>query len=176
MVNFSCFFGKNGQKRLKSKNNFFVAFSFVGKHLNTKFQKISPNGLGLANFHNFLSILAVFLVKKRPKRAKIQKKFFYSILLRSIYKPDFRKFHQTVRILPIFFILVNFGCFLVKKRPKKAEIQKKFFWSILFCWEAYTLRSIYIPNFRKFHQTVWILPIYLIFGQFGCFLVKKRPK
>ena len=29
--------------------------------------------------------------------------------------------------------LVNFGCFLVKKRPKNAEIQKKFFCSIFFC-------------------------------------------
>ena len=47
---------------------------------NTKFQKISPNGLGLANFLNFWSILAVFLVKKRPKKAEIQKKFFCSIL------------------------------------------------------------------------------------------------
>ena len=110
--------------------------------------------------------MAVFWLKKRPKKAKIQKTFFCSIfLLGSIYIPNFRKFHQTVWILPICFIFGQFSLFLVEKRPKKAEIQ--------------LLKSTYIPNFRKFHQTVWILPIFFIFVNFGRFLAKKgqkRPK
>ena len=127
---------------------------------NTKFQKISPNGLGLANFLNFGSILAVFLVKKRPKKAEIQKKFFCSIFCweASTYQIS-ENFFKRFGFWPFFF-----GCFLVKKRPKKAEIQKKFFMAFSL------LRSIYIPNFRKFHQTVQILPIFFIFGQFWLFL------
>ena len=137
-------------------------------------------------------------------------------MLGSIYIPNFRKFHQTVWILASFFFLFFFGCFLVKKRPKKAEIQKKKFCSLFFVgkhlhtkfqttssngldfasflnflsilaviWLITTkkrpkskkndlvafflLGSIYIPNFRKFHQTAWILPVFLIFGQFWLF-------
>jgi len=40
-----------------------------------------------------------------------------------MYIPNFRKFNQTVWILPIFFNLVNFGRFLAKKTPKKAKIK-----------------------------------------------------
>ena len=76
LVNFGCFLAKNGQKRLKLKNSFFVAFSFVGKHLNSKFLKIPPNGLGLANFLHFWSFLAVFWLKNGHKKPKSKKSFF----------------------------------------------------------------------------------------------------
>jgi len=65
---------KVNQKTAKKGRNpkkFFVAFFFVGKHLHTKFQKISSNGLVLANFLNF-SQFWLFLVEKRPKKAKIK--------------------------------------------------------------------------------------------------------
>ena len=69
------FLSKKDQKRLKSKNSFFVAFLFVGKHLHTKFQKISSNGLDFANFLLFWSILAVFWLKNGQKRLNPKKAF-----------------------------------------------------------------------------------------------------
>ena len=69
------FWLKNGQKRLKSKKSFFVAFFFVGKNLHTKFQKILSNSLDFANFLHFMSILAVF-GHKGLKNAKIENNFF----------------------------------------------------------------------------------------------------
>ena len=57
LVNFGWFFDK---KRPKSKNSFSIEFSYIGKHLHTKFQKISSNGLNFGNFLHFWSILAVF--------------------------------------------------------------------------------------------------------------------
>ena len=142
-------------------------------------------------------------------------------LLKSIHIQNFRKFHQTVWILPILLILVNFDCFLVKKRPKKVEIQKKIFRSILFCWKAskyqisenFTKRfgfcqfsyfwsiltvfwlkngqkrskskkrflehfvllgSIYIPNFRKFHQRFGFCQ-YSSFLSISALFSQKRP-
>ena len=50
---FWLFFTKKYQKMTKSKNNIFVEFSFVGKYLHTKFQKILSNGFYFANFFNF---------------------------------------------------------------------------------------------------------------------------
>ena len=93
---------------------------------------------------------------------------FCSIFLsESICIKNFRKFHQTVWILPIFFIFKQFWLFFGKESAKKGRNPKKLFCSIFFL-----LESIYISNFRKFHQTVLILAI--IFSP--CFLVKKRPK
>jgi len=71
----------------KSKVIFFVEFSFVGKHLHTKFQKISSNGLDFANFLIF-HLFWLFL----PKSAYVVN--FH--VLRGIYIPNFKKFHQIV--------------------------------------------------------------------------------
>ena len=60
LVNFGCFFTKKDQKMTKSKMIFFCIIFFVGRHLHTKFQKISSNGLDFANFLHFWSIFAVF--------------------------------------------------------------------------------------------------------------------
>ena len=88
--------------------------------------------MGLANFLYFWSILTVFWLKNGQKTPKYKKSFFIAFsLLGSIYIPNFRKFHQMVWILAIF-LFFYFCCFLVKKRPKKAEIEKKFFCSIFF--------------------------------------------
>ena len=40
---FWLFLAKKAQKMPKSKNSFYLAFPFVGIHLNTKFQKITSN-------------------------------------------------------------------------------------------------------------------------------------
>ena len=71
--NFGCSFG---QKRPKSKLVFVVEFSFVGKHLYTKFQKILSNSMNFANFLHFWSILAVIWPKEDPKMPKSKKSFF----------------------------------------------------------------------------------------------------
>ena len=100
--------------------------------------------------------------------------FSYNFLfLGSIYIPNFRKCYQTVWILPISSFLVNFCCFLAKKKGQRCQNRK-----IVFLKHFLLLGSIYIPNFRKF-QTVWILPIFFIFGKFWLFSAKKgqeRPK
>ena len=78
-VYFSCFLAVFWSKKPKSKNSFFVAFSFVRKHLLTKFQKISSNSLNFANFLHLWSILSVFWLFFGQKRAK-SKNSFFSIL------------------------------------------------------------------------------------------------
>ena len=75
LLNFCQFWLFFGQKRPKSKNNFFVAFSFVGKHLHTNSRKFHPR-FGFWQFSSFFVNLGFFLVKKRPKDAKIEEQFF----------------------------------------------------------------------------------------------------
>jgi len=81
-VNFGCFLAvfwpkkakkcqkkaKKGQEMPKSKNSFFVEFSFVRKQC-----------LEFVNFHHFISILAVFWPKKAQK-CQNRKIFFCCIL------------------------------------------------------------------------------------------------
>ena len=86
---------QKGQKMPKSKNSFFVEFSFLG----------------------------------------------------SIYIPNFRKFYQTVWILPIFFIFGQFLMFFSQKKAKKGQNRKSD------CGE-FSFTKRHLPNFRKFHQTV----------------------
>ena len=141
------FLVKKRQKRPKSKKSFFVAFLLLGSIYIENFR----------NFHQMVWILpnflAVFWLKNGQKRPKSKKSFFVAFfLLGSIYLPNFRKFHQTVWILPIFFIFVNFGRFFSQKRPKKAKKGKnRKSGSVV---NFHLLKGIYIPNFRKFHQTV----------------------
>ena len=123
MVNTDCFLPKKCRK-----NIFFVAFSFVGKHKHTKFQKISPNVLDFASFLH-LSILAIFLLNNGQKKAEVQKKFFCSIfiLIGSIYIPNFIKFHQVVWILQIFLIFGQLWLFFGPKKAKKCRNRKTVF-------------------------------------------------
>ena len=120
------FWLKNGQKMPKSKKSFLYHF-FVGNHLHTKFQKILSNSLDFANFLHFWSILAVFWLKKGQKRPKSKKKFFVAFFCweASTYQIS-EIFHQTVWILPIFFIFVSFGCFLGKNGQKRPKSKKSF--------------------------------------------------
>ena len=91
-------------------------------------------------------------------------------MLESIYLPNFKKFHQTVWILPIFFILGQFWLLLYHKRPKNYKMEKIYLCSIFFCWEHL------LTNFPKISSTVWVLPIFFILVNFGCFLAKKGQK
>ena len=117
----------------------------------------------------FFSFFGCFLVKKRPKKAEIQKSFFVAFfLLGSIYIPNFRKFHLTVWILPIFF-LIFLAVFWLKNGQKGWNPKKVFFVAFLL------LGSIYIPDFRKFHQTVWILASFFFF-LFWLKNGQKKPK
>ena len=109
------------------------------------------------------------LVKKQPKKAGIQKKKFWCIiLLGSIYIPNFRKFNQTVWILPIFSFL-SILAFFCKKKAKKGKNRK--LGSVV---NFHLLKGIYVPNFRKFHRMVCILAIFFYF--FWPFFALFRPK
>ena len=66
-VNLALFWPKKGQKMPKLKKVFFVEFSFIGKHLQTKFQKIPSNGLNFANFLHFCQFWLFFGHKKARK-------------------------------------------------------------------------------------------------------------
>ena len=105
--------------------------------------------------------------------AKIQKEFFCSIfLLGSIYIPNFRKFYQTVWILPIFLIFCQFWLlFWPKKKAKRGQNRK-----IVFFVEFSFVGKHLHTKFQKNYQTVWILPIFFNFCQFWLFLAKKAPK
>ena len=76
------------------------------------------------------------------------------LLLRSIYLPNFRKFHQPVCILPIFFNFCQFWLFFGQKRPNSDKIKKRLFCSIFFYWEAstYQISENFIKrlNFENF--------------------------
>ena len=67
---FLLFFGQKMAKKGCNRKIIFLQHFFVGKHIHTKFQKISLNGLDFANFLHFGSILTVF----QPKQAKIGQK------------------------------------------------------------------------------------------------------
>ena len=83
------------------------------------------------------------------------------------YVPNFRKFHQTIWILPIFFIFCQFWLFF----GQKGQNRKKVFCSIRFCLEASTYKSSenYIKRFEFCQFSSFLV-------NFGCFLAKKRPK
>ena len=104
---------------------------FVGKHLHTKFQKLSSNGLDFANFLHFCQFRP-FSVKKGQKRqkSKIGLSGEFSFTKRHLHT-KFQKISSNGLDFANFYFFY-FGCFLVKKRPKKAEIQKKFFCNIFF--------------------------------------------
>ena len=87
-----------------------------------------------------------------------------------MYIQNFRKFHQTIWILAIFEIFVQLWLFFGQKSSKMTKSKNSFLVNFLL------LRSIYIPNFRKFHQPVWIYQIFFIFGQFWLFFGQKRVK
>ena len=112
LVNFGCLFPKNDQKITKQKKAFFVAFSFVGKHLLTIFQKITSTVWILPNFFIFCQFW-LFFWPRNAKKGRNRTIVFpqHLFLLGNIYIPNFRKFHQTVWILPIFLIFGQFGCF-----------------------------------------------------------------
>ena len=76
LVSFGCFLARKSQKMPKSKKVFVVEFSFIGKHLHTKFQEILSNGLDFGNFFHFLSIFNIFWPKKPQKMLKSKNSFF----------------------------------------------------------------------------------------------------
>ena len=115
---------------------FLLSYLFVWKHLPTKFQKISLNGL---NFNSF----KLFFAKKRPENAEIKILGVYWILFcwRN-YIPNLRKFNLTVWIFTIFFIFLNFNCFLAQN----SQIRKLGSVRIFINLEVFTYQ-----NFRKFN-------------------------
>ena len=87
---------------------FLLSNLFVWKHLPTKFQKISLNGL---NFNSF----KLFLAKKAKKCQNKKLGFCWILFCWRNYIPNLRKFNLTVWILTIFFIFLNFNCFFGPK-------------------------------------------------------------
>ena len=114
------------KKRLKSTNIFFAAFCSVGKHLHTKFQKISLKSLDFGNFLHF-GLFWLFLGQKMVKKGWNWKLIFlqHFLLLGRIYIINFRKFHQTIWILPIFFIFGQFWLFFLPKKDQKMTKSKE---------------------------------------------------
>ena len=108
----------------RSKNSFFVAFSFAEKHVNTKFQKISLNSLDSVNLLNFCQFW-LFFGQKRPKS---KNNFFvaFSFVGKHLHT-KFKKISSKVWILAIFFIFCQFRLFFGQKRPKDAKIEEYFF-------------------------------------------------
>ena len=141
---------------------FWSIFVVVGKHLHTKLQKISSNGLDFANFLNFWSILAVFWLKNGQKRPKSKKVFLqHFVLLRSIYIPHFRKFYKTVWIQQILFI---FG---QKTTPK---YKKMFFVAFYFVGKhLYTKFQKISSNSLDFANFLHFLSILAVFSQLRFF-------
>ena len=119
--------------------------------------KIPSNGLNFAKFLHFWSILAVFWLKNGQK-GRNPKKFFVAFFCweASTYQIS-ENFIKHFRFCQFSSFLFNFGCFLVKKRPKKAKIQTKFF--VAFCFVEKHLHT----NFQK------ILSNGLDFGNFSFF-------
>ena len=154
------------------KKVFCSIFVVVGKHLHTKLQKISSNGFDFANFLHFVVNFGCLLVKKRPKKAEIQKKFFYSIFVVvgkhlhtkfqkiSSNSLDFANFLHFWSILAVFWL----------KTAKKAEIQK-----IIILQHFFIGKHLH-TKFQKISSNGWILPIFFIFVNFGRFLAKKCQK
>ena len=115
------FLAKKCQNR---KKVFYVAFPILGKHLLTKFQKISTNGLDIANFLHFLSIW-LFFNKKDQKRPKSK--------IGLCGEFSFTKWHLHTKFQKISSNGLSFGKFFfwpffVKKRPKKAKIENWALW------------------------------------------------
>ena len=165
---FAVFLVKKRPKKAEIQKVFFCSIFFVGEHLHSKFQKISSNGLDFGK-KSFWLFFGCFLIEKRPKKAEIQKKFFYSIFF--VGKHLHTKFQKTSSNgldFGNFIFFAVFCCFLVKKRPKKAEIQKKFFCSIFFVGK----------HLHTKYQKILSNGLDLAFVYFFCcFLVKKKqPK
>ena len=70
--------------------------------------------------------------------------------------------------------MVNFSCFFYQKRPKNYKIEKSYFFSIFFCWEA----SIY--QISKISSNGLDFTIFFHFWStlavFWLFFNQKRPK
>jgi len=93
------------------KKSFFVAFCFVEKHLYTKFQKISSNGLDFANFLHFRSILAVFWLKNGQKRRNPKRFFVAFIFVGKQLHTKIQKISSNGLEFAVFFIFGQFWLF-----------------------------------------------------------------
>ena len=122
---FDYFLVKKRPKKTKIQKKLFCSNYFVGKHLHTKFQKISSNGLDFANFFIFFGC---FLVKKRPKRPKSKKSFFVSFFCwqTSRFKIS-ESFIKQFGFCQFSSFKINFGCFFGQKITKKAKSKNVFF-------------------------------------------------
>ena len=160
----------------KLRNGLFVAFSFVGKHLNTKFQKISSNSLDFANFLPFWSILSVFWLKNGKKGRNPKKVFLkYFVLLRSIYMQNFRKFYQTVWILAIFFIFGKFWLVFGQKMAKKGW-NRKIVFVVTFYFVGKHLHTKFQKKLSNCLDFANFLHFWSILAVFWLKNGQKRPK
>ena len=154
-------------KKAKTKKLKNCKFYFIGKHLPTKFQKMLSNSLDFANFLHFLSILAVFWPKIGSKMPKSKNNLFVAFSF--VGKRLHTKF-QKISSNGLNFGKFLFGCFLVKKLPKKAEIQKKFFVAFFFVGKHLHTK------FQKISSNGLDFANFLHFCQFWPFISQKRLK
>ena len=155
------------------QKKFFCSIFFVGKHLHTKFRKISSNGLSLQIFFIFGQFLRVFWRKKGQNQKIV---FLLNFLfLGSIYLPNFRKCYQTVWILPISSFLVTSGFLLAKKAPKMPKSKNSLFVAFSFVGRHLLTKfqkiSLIDLNFANFLHLWSIFAVFWLF--FGCFFGQK---
>ena len=115
-------------KKAKIEKYFFVEFSFVGKHLHTKFQNFFIKKFGFCQFYYFLVYFGCFLAKKYPKNAKIENSSFVAFSF--VWK------HQPIKFQKISSNGLNFANFLqfwsilavfLPKKTKNDKIKKRNF-------------------------------------------------
>ena len=78
LVNFGCFLVKKRPKKAEIQKKFFCSIFFVGKHLHTKFQKISSNGLDFANFLHFCQFWPFFSQKRQKSKIGLCGEFSFT--------------------------------------------------------------------------------------------------
>ena len=121
------FWLKTAKKGRNPKKEFCRIFVVDGKHLYTKFQKISSNSLDFANFLNFWSILAVFWLKNDQKMPESKKKNCKTFFVGKHLHSKFQKISSNGLDFSNFF----FGCFLaifcLKNGQKRPKSEKSFF-------------------------------------------------
>ena len=127
--------------------------------------KISSNGLDIANFLHFLSILAVFWLKNGQKRSKSKKSFFVAFLFVGKHlHTKYQNFIKRFGYCQFSSFFVNFGCFLVKKRLKRPKSKKSFF--VAFCFvekhlhtkfQKISSNSLDFANFLHFWSILAVL-------------------
>ena len=166
---FWLFFTIKDQKMIKSKKSFFCSIFFCWEAFT---YGISENFIKRFGFCQLSSFLVNFGCFFWPKMPKSNNSFFVEFSF--VWKHLHIKFQISLANGLDFVNYLHFCSilhFFYQKRPKNDKIEKKFFLQ-----HFPLLGSIYLPNLRKSYQTVWILPIHFIFGQYWLFFFTKRDQ